>query len=208
MSPSRHWLRLLIASVCKIFATYSRYSLSNSNLAYILNLQGADIPYNPLFHAYLFVGLNRAILFLEPQKLELEVVDYFNSIGVDQRSYTHVWPFLRRREWGDGRVLIAPQTSYAISPSSDTPFRLHTSNMSIKNETEIECLKRAYLRDGVLFVRFMAWLETKKGYDITKYEAAWRLTEYQRKNKNFMGLAYENIFLCQWGKCGTSALFT
>jgi hypothetical protein len=37
-----------------------------------------------------------------------------------------------------------------------------------------------------MFVRFLAWLETKlaEGYDITEYEAAWRLTEYRRKNKH------------------------
>lgn len=32
-----------------------------------------------------------------------------------------------------------------------------------------------------------------EGYDITEYEAASRLTEFRKKNKNFMGLAYENI---------------
>jgi Xaa-Pro aminopeptidase len=44
-------------------------------------------------------------------------------------------------------------------------------------------------------VKFLAWLEDKlsKGYDITEYEAAFRLTEYRRNNKYFMGLAYENI---------------
>lgn len=83
--------------------------------------------------------------------------------------------------------------------------------MAYKNETEIEGLRRAYLRDGVSFVRlsfsiftvcslirqvrFLAWLETKlnEGYDITEYEAAQRLTEFRRKTKHFMGLAYENI---------------
>jgi Xaa-Pro aminopeptidase len=41
----------------------------------------------------------------------------------------------------------------------------------------------------------MAWLEHKinSGYDVTEYEAGYRLTEYRRHNKNFMGLAYENI---------------
>lgn len=82
---------------------------------------------------------------------------------------------------------------------------------SIKNETEIEGLRRAYLRDGAAFVcdlellpffpspisqaRFLAWLEHKlgSGYEITEWEAAQRLTEFRRKNKYFMGLAYENI---------------
>jgi len=166
----------------------------------MLNLRGSDIPYNPLFHAYLFVGFDSAILFVEPQKLVPDVISYLDSMGVQQRGYTDLWPFLRRREWGEGKVLIAPQTSYAISLML-THFRYTVAPsyvehmMSIKNETEIDGMRRAYLRDGVSFVRFLAWLETKlaEGYDITEYEAAWRLTEFRRKNKHFMGLAYENI---------------
>ena len=86
--------------------------------------------------------------------------------------------------------------------------------MAIKNETELEGLRRAYLRDGVAFVRcpffdlclfsllttvnqvkFLAWLEGKlqDGYDITEYEAASRLTEMRRSGKHFMGIAYKSI---------------
>lgn len=83
--------------------------------------------------------------------------------------------------------------------------------MSVKNETELEGMKRAYIRDGASFVRlsllpfdviaqqkqvrFLAWLESKlaEGYDITEYEAASRLTEFRRHNKNFMGIAYKSI---------------
>jgi Xaa-Pro aminopeptidase len=31
------------------------------------------------------------------------------------------------------------------------------------------------------------------GYNISEWEAGFRLTEYRRNNKHFMGLAYENI---------------
>lgn len=66
---------------------------------------------------------------------------------------------------------------------------------AIKNEKEIAGLRNAYLRDGAAYVRWLAWLEYKmqQGYDITEYEAAFRLTEYRRKNKHYSGLAYENI---------------
>ncbi|KAF8149398.1 peptidase M24, structural domain-containing protein [Crassisporium funariophilum] len=169
-------------------------------IAYVLNLRGSDIPYNPLFHAYLFVTFDKAILFVESAKLHPDVIQYLQDINVEQRGYTELWPFLRRREWGEGKVLIAPQTSYAISLML-THFRYTVAPsyiehmMSIKNETEIDGMRRAYLRDGVSFVRFLAWLEAKlaEGYDITEYEAAFRLTEFRRKNKHFMGLAYENI---------------
>ena len=44
-------------------------------------------------------------------------------------------------------------------------------------------------------MKFLAWLEIKlsQGYDITEYEAAFKLTEYRRVNKHFMGLTHENI---------------
>ncbi|EAU90984.2 aminopeptidase-P [Coprinopsis cinerea okayama7 len=169
-------------------------------IAYLLNLRGADIPYNPLFHAYLYIGLTTAVLFLDKAKVVDEVASYLSSLSVERRDYTDLWAFLRKREYGVGRVLISPQTSYAISLMLTSSHYTVVGSMvehmmSVKNEVEVDCMRRAYLRDGVSFVRFLAWLDQKlsQGYDITEYEAASRLTEFRRKSKNFMGLAYENI---------------
>jgi Xaa-Pro aminopeptidase len=127
------------------------------SLAYTLNLRGSDIPYNPLFHAYLLVSLDKSYLFVESQKLHPDVSAYLHSIDVEQKQYTDLWPFLRRREWGEGKVLIAPQTSYAISLMlTHIRYTIAPSfiehMMSVKNETEIEGMRRAYLRDGVSYV--------------------------------------------------------
>jgi Xaa-Pro aminopeptidase len=97
-------------------------------------------------------------------------------------------------------VIISPHTSYAISLML-THYRYSLAPSiieemkSVKNEVEIQGLKRAYLRDGACYVQFLAWIDEKmsKGFEITEWEAAWRLTEFRRKAKNYMGLAYENI---------------
>ena len=166
------------------------------------------------------MSLTQAILFIEPAKVVSEVADYLTTINVEQRPYNDIWTFLRRKEWGEGnvsslfydklscrsslraicQVIISPQTSYAICLMM-TSFRYtvlppYVEEMkAVKNETEIHGLRHAYLRDGAAYVRWLAWLEQKlqQGYDITEYEAAWRLTEYRRKNKHYSGLAYENI---------------
>ena len=67
--------------------------------------------------------------------------------------------------------------------------------MDLKTEVEIQGMKRAYIRDGVAFVKFLAWLDGKMaaGYEISEWEAAFRLTEWRKKQKNYVGLAYENI---------------
>lgn len=171
-----------------------------ASIAYLLNLRGSDVPHNPLFHAYLFVGMDSATLFLDGSKEKEETASYLRSLNIERREYTDLWSFLRRREWGEGKILISPETSYAISLML-THYRYTVApswienTMAVKNETELEGLRQAYQRDGISFVRFLAWLEGKlaDGYDITEYEAASRLTEFRRHNKHFMGIAYKSI---------------
>lgn len=98
------------------------------------------------------------------------------------------------------QVLITDDTSYAISLMlthmryAVAPNKIQQM-MNIKTEVEIQGMKRAYIRDGVAFVKFLAWMDEKmsQGFQITEWEAAFRLTEWRRKQKNYMGLAYENI---------------
>ncbi|KAF9806572.1 hypothetical protein IEO21_08640 [Rhodonia placenta] len=170
------------------------------NIAWLLNLRGDDIPFNPVFHSYLFVSLDEAILFIEPAKVSAEVDEYLRSISVERKEYNQIWSFLRLKPWGEGKVILTPETSYAISLML-TGFRYtvlpsEVDNMkAVKTDVELAGLRNAYRRDGAAFVRFLAWIEEKiqTGFEITEYEAAWRLTEYRRQAKNYMGLAYENI---------------
>ena len=171
-----------------------------------------------MFQSYLVITLDRAVLFVDLAKITDDVQDYLTKFGVETREYIEVWTYLRKFEWGEGKVrlslrsgfprsqcafpkvIIAPETSYAVALML-THFRYTTapsfvsSMKAVKNGTEIQGMRDAYLRDGVSFVKFLAWLEEKllQGYAISEYEAAFRLTEYRRGNDHFMGLAYENI---------------
>lgn len=204
----RKWIRDTppsTSSYSKSSPTADKYQVATlitalDSIAYILNLRGQDIPFNPVFQSYLVITLDKAILFVDPAKLTDDVEDYLKAVNVEARDYNDLWSYLRKREWGEGKVIITPETSYAVALML-THFRYTVmpsyvnSMKAIKNDTEIDGMRRAYLRDGASFVKFLAWLEDKlaKGYEITEYEAAFRLTEYRRMNKHFMGLAYENI---------------
>ncbi|TCD66322.1 hypothetical protein EIP91_001471 [Steccherinum ochraceum] len=175
--------------------------LSNlSSIAYLLNLRGNDIPFNPVFHSYLFISADQTILFIEAAKVPEEIDTYLQSLNVERREYNDLWSFLRRKEWGEGKIIIAPSTSYAISLML-TSFRYtvlpsYVEEMkAVKNEVELDGLKNAYMKDGAAWVRWQAWLEAKmsQGYDITEYEAAWRFTEFRREQDGYRGLAYGNI---------------
>jgi Xaa-Pro aminopeptidase len=175
-------------------------SSTNVHTAWTLNLRGRDVPFNPVFQAYLFVGLEGTILFIESAKLPREVKDYLAELGVSTQEYNDVWTYLRQWKWGEGKVLITQATPYAIALMLGSARYILAPSIveelkAIKNDTEIKGMERAYLRDGAAFVRWFAWLEEKfaQGFAITEYEAAYRLTEFRKNNDNFMGLAYENI---------------
>ena len=93
-----------IKHICVTFLNIKKIISLFWETAYILNLRGSDIPYNPLFHAYLFVGLESAVLFVEKSKVQDDIAEYLKENNVQLRSYTDLWPFLRRREWGEGKV--------------------------------------------------------------------------------------------------------
>jgi Xaa-Pro aminopeptidase len=70
----------------------------------VLNLRGQDIPFNPVFQSYLFIGLDRAVLFIDKSKTNDDVIDYLTAVGVEVKEYNDLWTFLRKREWGEGKV--------------------------------------------------------------------------------------------------------
>ena len=87
-------------------------------IAWLLNLRGDDIPFNPVFHSYLFVGLESATLFIESAKVTPDVEGYLQSIGVAIRDYNDIWTFLRRKEWGEGNV--SDITTFCTASLSET----------------------------------------------------------------------------------------
>ncbi len=107
--PQHYQIGILITALDQI-GEFFLYLRLDSNLiilsAYLLNLRGSDIPFNPLFHAYLFIGLKATYLFLEGSKVNEEVAPYLASLGVERRDYSDIWKFLRKREWGgEGKVI-------------------------------------------------------------------------------------------------------
>lgn len=169
-------------------------------VAWLLNLRGSSIPFNPVFYAFVVV---------HPSKEdEFEVYAQLGCVGEEVRGLVEgdggVW-----REYGEvvegvrgirGRVVADGKANWAlvqaIGEDRVTQIRSPVEGLkAVKNEVEIEGFRRAYLRDGASWVRWAAWLEEKiqAGKQITEFEAAEELTNYRQTNQNFAGLAYDNI---------------
>jgi Xaa-Pro aminopeptidase len=94
----------LLPSVRFLLGHYQLCAHATPDVAYVLNLRGDDIPFSPIFFSYLYIGQDRAILFVEQDKIELPVHEYIQNLRVELRDYNGIWSFLHTREWGEGKV--------------------------------------------------------------------------------------------------------
>ncbi|EJD43382.1 Creatinase/aminopeptidase [Auricularia subglabra TFB-10046 SS5] len=168
-------------------------------IAWLFNLRGSDIDFNPVFFAYAVVTLSETLLFADIK--DASVVPE----GVTLRPYADIWGYLK--ELGGSAsitkgapVLLGPRTSLAVSNAvgkekvkTDRPPI--TEAKAIKNETEIEGFRQSHIRDGSALVRYFAWLDKQlnAGVRITESEAADKLEEFRSKLDLFKGLSFTTI---------------
>lgn len=96
--------RLVPSNVTADTLQVATFVSSLSAIAWLLNIRGNDVAFNPVAICYLFVSTKQAILFIDKTKLSDESSSYLKEINVSTRDYGDTWTFLRRAEWGDGKV--------------------------------------------------------------------------------------------------------
>ncbi|TCD61176.1 hypothetical protein EIP91_008820 [Steccherinum ochraceum] len=173
-------------------------------VAWILNLRGSDIDFNPVFFAYVIVTDDRAILFVNPAQVNGAVR---NALGddIDIQPYDEFFPYLKGLsvELGfsnENRVLLSDKTSLAVAETvgrdNATILRSPVADFkSIKNPTEIQGFRDSHTRDGSALVRYFAWLDEQlqNQVDLDECQAADQLEEYRKALDDFKGLSFPTI---------------
>ncbi|KAJ7639115.1 Creatinase/aminopeptidase [Roridomyces roridus] len=177
-------------------ATTSYLVTPLDDLAWLLNLRGADMFNQPFFYAYFFLSATDAVLFVDSRKVPEEVVSYLASLGVRTQEYGAVWEFLESEVERDpkAQVLVDPKASYAVAQILGSKMTVIASpinaSKAIKNDTEIQGFYNGNLRDSVAMVRWYGWLEeqiVKKKAAVTEYQAERKLSEYRSQQKYWAG---------------------
>uniref|UniRef100_A0A671W465 X-prolyl aminopeptidase (aminopeptidase P) 2, membrane-bound n=1 Tax=Sparus aurata TaxID=8175 RepID=A0A671W465_SPAAU len=140
--------------------------------AWLFNLRGNDIPYNPFFYSYTLLTMDDIWLFVHLDRVTDELKEYLNascvgSLCVQLKSYDTVRDDLQKYVAQPGvKVWIGTEyTNYALYELI-TPEKLMTSSYSpvlttkaVKDETEQRILRDAHVRDAVAVIQLLMWLE-------------------------------------------------
>ncbi|KAJ6002057.1 hypothetical protein N7499_002078 [Penicillium canescens] len=177
-------------------------------IAWLFNLRGTDIPYNPVFFSYAIITPTTAELYVEDDKLTTEVkahlgqdviVKPYDSIFADAQALS-----IRSQSAGEAasKFLLSNRASWALSTSLGGEGQVEETRSpiadakAIKNETELEGMRACHIRDGAALTEYFAWLENElvnKKTVLDEVDGADKLEQIRSKHELFAGLSFDTI---------------
>ncbi|KAI1638831.1 putative Xaa-pro aminopeptidase P [Biscogniauxia mediterranea] len=181
-------------------------------VAWLFNLRGNDIPYNPVFFSYAIITPDEATLYIDSSKLSDESKSYLSDNGVSIKPYKAIFDDATvlsdtarasREEPSQGKkFLISNRASWALKRAlgGDDMVEEVRSPLgdakAVKNETELEGMRACHVRDGAALIEYFAWLEDQlinKKATVDEVEAADKLEAFRAQKKDFVGLSFPTI---------------
>ena len=178
-------------------------------IAWMLNVRGQDVAYNPVVMSYLLVTQDNVLWFARkgptPDE-DGETEDSFHELladGVNIQEYSDVEAALSNLVDGSyiKTLFVDPATlNYNLCNIlkgrsivfGTSPVGLRKS---VKNDVEVAGMKEAHLEDGIAVERFLHWLQTsiEAGDAVNEYEASLKLHRFRSEIEGFRGESFETI---------------
>lgn len=183
---------------------------SLDEIAWLLNVRGSDIEYNPLVISYLLIGKEKVSWFVRKDSLDdldPDTQDSFEELesdGIQICGYSDLAAGLSEEQDRHDRIYVDPATlNYTVGKLvceiygeenivwGRSPVVLEKS---IKNEVEIAGFREAYYEDGIALEKFLFWLENEVSRrDVDEWEASCRLSAFRAEIPGYRGDSFENI---------------
>ena len=168
-------------------------------VAWLFNIRGSDVPYNPVVVAHAFISKDERILFIDPEKITPALSEHLRKEGVSTIYYHNTIEFLSGL-YNHSVCLDSSKLSYGIHTLlSERNWVVDTVSVadllkSMKNELEAEGFRRSMVRDGVALTRFFMWLEKAIPEGIvTEYNIGLKLEELRSDQCGFVSESFNTI---------------
>ncbi|MCO4883171.1 aminopeptidase P family protein [Paraburkholderia caribensis] len=170
------------------------------DLAWLLNLRGADVNYNPVFVAHALIGLERASLFVVDGKVPAELAESLARDGIRVEPYAKAADALAALPDGQTLLIDPRRITYGLLQSVPASVGIveavnpSTFFKSRKTEAEAEHVRSTMEQDGAALAEFFAWFEGALGREkITELTIDEQLTAARARRPGFVTLSFATI---------------
>ncbi len=170
------------------------------DVAWLTNLRGADVNFNPVFVAHMLVGLEEATLFIGAGKLSSAIVDALAADGVRAASYDAAAAALAALPAGDTLLIDPRRVTYGLRKAVPASVNVieavnpSTFAKSRKTPDEADRVRATMEQDGAALAEFFAWFEGALGHEaITELTIDERLTAARARRPGFVSPSFATI---------------
>ena len=170
------------------------------DIAWLFNLRGAGVDYNPVFVGHALVGLDYATLFVAEGKVDETLRAVLAADGVDVAGYAQAAEALGSLEL-DQTLLIDPArvtcgVFHAMNPDVPRVEAINPSTLlkSRKTEAELANVRQAMEQDGAALCEFFAWFEGALGKErITELTIDEQITAARARRPGYVRPSFATI---------------
>ncbi len=170
------------------------------DICWILNVRGNDIEFFPLLLSYAVITMDKMELYIDETKLDDKIKTAFAKDNVIIHPYNDIYEDIKKLNHDDVVLLDSGRINYALYNNIPPKVKKVDERnpeilfKAVKNDVEIENIRKAQLKDGVAHVRFMKWLKENVGkIKITELSASAKLDEFREQMGNFIRPSFEPI---------------
>ncbi|NLZ12173.1 MAG: M24 family metallopeptidase, partial [Alcaligenaceae bacterium] len=172
---------------------------SLDDIAWLLNLRGADVDYNPVFLAHVLVGRDGVRVFVDTAKLDAGLVQVLANDGVQVEPYDAVGGALACLPESDTLLFDPARVTVKLLAAAAFVQKLEGDNPSwrlkaCKTPEEIAHVRQAMALDGAALCEFFAWFEAAQGHErITELTIDEKITAARARQPGFVSPSFSTI---------------
>lgn len=171
------------------------------DIAWLTNLRGTDVEYNPVFYAYMIITHEEEHLYINPHKLTTMISRRLDEDGIKVSLYDHFEKNLGNLPEGSvvyyDNQRASVRNIYALS---DNVKKIGGNSLigklkGCKSAIEVKHIDSVHTRDGVALVRFLYWLSKAMDLNtrLTEMDIAEELLSFRKDQPYFMGESFGTI---------------
>ena len=173
---------------------------SLDDIAWLFNIRGNDATHFPIVLSFVILTLKDAEFFVNEEVLSEEIRKTFAEYGVTIRKYEEIYDAVKAFSANSHVWIDCNKVNYRIKNSIPEGVEIiNRSNptllmKAVKNKTEIENIRKAHVKDGVAFTKYMYWLKTNVGkIPMTEITTSDYLEDRRKEQENFLDLSFDTI---------------
>ncbi len=170
------------------------------DIAWLFNLRGGDVSFNPVFVSFALISQQQAMLFVALSKVSAELRAVLEQDGITLRDYSEVAEALRAVPDGASLLVDPARVTAGLLDNLGSGVKLveglnpTTLAKSQKSLDDAAHIRRAMEQDGAALCEFFAWLESAWGRErITELTIDEHLTAARARRPDYVSLSFNTI---------------